>query len=476
MWAVIAEVPAGTGDEALTGIVALHVAEGRAFPAYLYGQFYMGAFEAYVAAPFVAVFGSTVTALRLGMIVLFAIFFWSSYRVAALFDHRFAVVVAGVLALGSDRVLRDQLMTNGGYPEMLALGALLAWLTARLCVERRHAVEYAAWGAVAGLVFWADWLIAPYIGCLGVVVLARRWRDLPGWRGAGLLLGTAAGLLPLIAYNVRAAEGQDTLTAVLAFDELPASASPWEHYFRAVIVNVPRATGMCGPECAPWQLWWSVAYQVLLVAAVVIGVRTIRTPQGALLVALSVAALITIVLYARSPRAVQDPFWNARYLSNLLISTPAVLWPIWLTGRRLLLFTPVLATALVATAAVFTTSLPAARADTGALHRLIGTLDRIGADRVYTDFQLCHRIVYVSGERIRCATIDHDLIRGWDRYPPYREAVDAAPRPVYILRAGEPMDHQMASYLHDARVPADVHGVAGWRIYVPSRRVDVPTG
>jgi hypothetical protein len=393
--------------------------------------------------------------------------------------------VAGVLALGSDRVLRNELMANGGYPEMLALGALLAALTAELVLVARNPAWYAAWGLVAGLVIWADPLILPYTATLGLVVAALRWRHLLRWGGLGLLAGAAAGIAPMLWYNAHAADGQDTVTAVLAFDDLQTEAGWWSRYHSAVLVNVPRATGMCAPECASWQLWWAFAYQALLLAAVGLAIAGAATAgqqgrrarvRSAILVALALAAAVTIMLYARSPRAVQDPFWNARYLSNLLISTPAVLWPLWTLARRvrLVALAPVLATGLAATIAVFTSAWPVARADTDTLAALVSTLDRVGADRVYTDFQLCHRLVYVTHERIICATLDHDLTRGWDRYPPYRETVDRAPRVAYVLRADEPMDHQLRAHLASAGVAAPVTEVAGYRIYQPERRLDVP--
>lgn len=498
LWAILVEVPAPTGDEQLTGIVAKHVAEGRSVPTYLYGQFYMGAFEAYVAAPFVTLFGTTVLGLRFGMLLLYTVFFLASYRLAArVFSPWFAVAVAGLLALGSDRVLRDELMANGGYPEMLALGALLTLLTAALCdpapgVPARTAL-CAAWGLVAGLVIWADWLIAPYVGMLGLTLLVFRWRDALRPYLLVLLGGLGIGLAPMIWYNLHAPEGQDTLTAVLAFDEVRVRADGWDHYFTGVLLNVPRATGMCAPECAPWQLWWGVAYQLLLVAAIAMGAAGLwRARRGgagpeavraAILLALGVAALATIVLYARSPRAVQDAFWNARYLSNLLISTPAILWPLWTlvrSTRRLAravgiaTLAAVLATGVTASVAVVTEGVPFARAERRTLEALITALDGIGADRVYTDFQLCYRLIYTTDERIICAILDDRMVRGWDRYLPYRDTVDAADRPVYILRAGEPMDDQFRAHVREVDVDVDTVEVAGYRIYRPARLLDIP--
>ena len=57
-------------DQAIVGLMAKHLAEGRAFPLFFYGQSYMLAVEAWAAAPVVFVFGPTVAALR-SVLVLF---------------------------------------------------------------------------------------------------------------------------------------------------------------------------------------------------------------------------------------------------------------------------------------------------------------------------------------------------------------------------------------------------------------------
>ena len=55
-------------DQAITGLMAKHLVEGRAFPLFFYGQTYLLAVESWVAAPFFAIFGPTVTALRLSLL------------------------------------------------------------------------------------------------------------------------------------------------------------------------------------------------------------------------------------------------------------------------------------------------------------------------------------------------------------------------------------------------------------------------
>jgi len=54
-------------DQAIWGLMAKHLIEGRAFPLFCYGQDYMLALDAWVAAPFFAVGGPTVAMLHLSM-------------------------------------------------------------------------------------------------------------------------------------------------------------------------------------------------------------------------------------------------------------------------------------------------------------------------------------------------------------------------------------------------------------------------
>lgn len=58
-----------TSDQAIVGLMARHIGQGRAFPLFFYGQSYMLAVEAYVAAPFLLIFGPTVGALHAAQVV-----------------------------------------------------------------------------------------------------------------------------------------------------------------------------------------------------------------------------------------------------------------------------------------------------------------------------------------------------------------------------------------------------------------------
>ncbi len=57
-------------DQAVVGLMAKHISEGRAFPVFFYGQSYLLAVEAYLAAPVMWVLGPTEVALKLPLLVM----------------------------------------------------------------------------------------------------------------------------------------------------------------------------------------------------------------------------------------------------------------------------------------------------------------------------------------------------------------------------------------------------------------------
>src|SRR5204863_9575337 len=57
-------------DQAVVGLMAKHLAEGRAFPLFYYGQHYMLAVEPWLAAPFFRIFGASVATLKFPLLCL----------------------------------------------------------------------------------------------------------------------------------------------------------------------------------------------------------------------------------------------------------------------------------------------------------------------------------------------------------------------------------------------------------------------
>ncbi|MGC4767540.1 ArnT family glycosyltransferase [Micromonospora sp. DT44] len=513
-------VPVSNSDEATFGLAALHIGQGREHPVFLYGQHYMGMLESYLAAPLLAVFGPSWPALRLPMLALYAVFLYLVYRLTRrLYPPWFAVLVVGLLALGPERVVRDQLTVVGGRPEVkpavLLMLLIVVGLGAGSVRHRRLAV--ALFGLLAGLAAWSDWLILPY---LAVAVLALLWavrRELLGWSGLLLVAGFVVGIAPMIVDNLRAGPGEDSLTVFREVSTKAGPLPPWSDRIRGgLLEGVPLAHGLCPVDgCGRWQQWFGLLYPALLVAAAALalvayrravgttprepaagtlrGDRAEGTPRAARVgpvvqLALVVGAALTLLSYVRSPLAATSPLDNARYLSVLQLSLPAVLWPLWaaavagwrgtvgalgrLTGA---LATAVLvalaATTLLVTVLFAVSGTAASRTEERQARELAAALRADGPHEVYGDYWTCNRLVFNTDEAVVCGVLDGDLSPGQNRYRPYWRQVGRAARPGYVVEVDSPMDRRLRRLLADRPDAAPVREVGGYRVYHPDTPV-----
>ena len=221
------------GDEALVGIQAEHILHGE-FPAYFYGQVYMGSLEAYFVAFLFAIAGPSVWVLRIEPILLSLVVVWLTWKLAGLLAELahlsppFQRIFKTVAALGAampplyDVVLEMRLL--GGYIEtfilMLVLLIAAFQLTKRWQGGASHkelAMRWAAIGFVVGIGLWVDplivsallaaalWIVA---FCAGEIVKQRKaLAETLKSVGKKFLLGVvalptcAAGLTPAIIWG-----------------------------------------------------------------------------------------------------------------------------------------------------------------------------------------------------------------------------------------------------------------------------------
>lgn len=527
---LLADAPPTNSDEATMGLAALHIARGQDFPVWFYGQAYMGTLEAYLAAPVFAVAGPSVLALRLPTLALYALFLTLVWRLTRRLggDRWFALLVVGFLALGSDRIVKNQLIAGGGYPELNPAGVGLALLTLDLCAGRPAAPlpRWAAWGLISGLMIWVDPLLLPYILATGAVLVMWRHRELAGRAGLVVLGALLVGAAPMLVDSIR--HGRDPLAAVLAAGGGEATASWGERLHGGLVLGPPLGMGLCSPShCATWQLWWAAVFPILLVMAALTAWRALGAPASApaaplveplsasatvgsaarsalragsvtgagsvtasaartagsaregswapaaVRLALVIGAAGVLAAYTVSNAAGLTPMESARYLSCLAIATPALLWPLWSAARRrtgaarlaaIAVLAALLGTAAVATAGAIGT-VPATYTEAARHRGLVDSLLDLGVWHVRSDYWTCNRLTFASGEDVVCAVVDDELRPGFDRYPAYRLAVERDPGAAWVALDGSPL----AARLDQRLGPADLHVVTvyGWRIYLP---------
>ena len=496
---ILLTLPASNSDEATFGLAAMHIAAGRDRPVFLYGQHYMGMLESYLAAPLIGLAGPSWPVLRLPLLVLYALFLWLMYRLTRrLCSPWFATFVVGLLALGSERVVRDQLTAVGGRPEVKP--AVVAMLLIAVALgERRVRHRWLAtglFGLFAGVALWSDWLIVPYLAVAGLLLVWAAPRDLVGWPGVLLVVGFLLGVAPMIKDNLLAPDGQDSLSVLGEISTKPGPVPPWsDRVYGGLLEGVPLATGLCPPAgCARWQQWFGLLYPVLLAAAALLALVAYRRAadragrvRPVAQLALVAGAALTLVAYVRSPLAAAEPLAYSRYLSVLQISLPAVLWPLWLaaahTRRRAApmigrlggaLAGAVLAvltvTALVVTG-LFIADAPGLRTEERQARELAAAVRRAGLHEVYGDYWTCNRLIFNTGEAVVCGVLDGNLIPGQNRYPAYWKRVGRADRPGYVVAVGSSAERGLRRLLGDRADAAVVAEVGGYRVYHPETAV-----
>jgi len=385
--------PHTNGDEDTMGLMAIHVAYNGEHPTFFYGQFYMGSLEAFLGAAFFHLFGVSVFSLRLGTVLLFALFLAGMYLLTSLlYTKKLAVVTLVLLSLGSTIMLDTELIALGGYPELLVFGTLSLLLASWLALSYdRYAlrrvrlwrlIAYGCWGLVVGLGFWSDFLMLPFILVSGLLLILFCWRELLKGAVLPLVLGVVIGAFPLIYFNLHAAPKTDTLTVmsllhnaghielaqITARNHLPLAPE----LRGTMLISLPAATGgtpfcydssliltgylsaqklQCSIVHGDWRLMtmalaWSLGYILLWTVAVFLTLRSlwryhIRTsgkswsPAKRQAVVRYFARLMLLfsagfILLLFIMSPVSAVFpGNSRYLIGLLVSIPALIAPLW---------------------------------------------------------------------------------------------------------------------------------------------------
>jgi hypothetical protein len=369
-------------DEGTMGLMGMHIAFRGERPIFFYAQGYMGATEAYLAAIMFRLFGVSSFTLRLGLILIFALFLLGMYLLTSLlYNKKVALLTLALLASGSNPMLMRELIAVGGVPETWLAGTCLLLLTAWLALSSSadgsmrnrwpRLVAYFVWGGAAGFGLWSHMLILPFILVSGIVLLVFCWRELFSFAPLCLLVGLLIGSSPLIYYNLTAPPGKDTLFyAVHAMEaggspQLPLQVLLPMQLKGVLFISLPTITGanpLCygsvytlpllhmgnihDVRCTLVHTVWPLGVILLWLFAFGLTLRTLwalrsqfvnkgwsaeerrDAIRSSLHFALLVNGALPVILYMLSPNSAFYPVATSRYLAGALVSTPALLAPL----------------------------------------------------------------------------------------------------------------------------------------------------
>lgn len=555
--------PQTNADEGTMGIMALHIAYRGERPIFFYGQDYMGVLEAYLAAVVFHIFGASVFTLRLVTMLLFALFLTGIYFLASLlYTKKLALITLALLSLGSVITLQTELVAIGGYPELLLFGTLAFLLASWLAISsgqysslRRQLLRFialGAWGLVVGLGFWSDYIMLTLALISLLLLLVFCWRDLLKGGILFLLLGLAIGAYPLIKYNLMAPSDNtlvvlwrlhNTFSVKLASYALNHNPLIAEIQGTA-LVGLPSITGappLCYDEnlllfghpsmtafyClsvpGDWgltliALCWSAGFMVLWLISVLHELKMLwklrlwrrsarklwsskerqAVRRHFARLALLGSTAVALLQFVLSPVSALFPT-NARYLTGLLIATPALIAPLWglshddaalssgretrprlverfamfrmILGRGLLVLIGVVL--LIGTISAFL-EIPTVQAYNRQQDALMRTLLRINATHIYSDYWTCDRVAFVSREQIICGVINNSLQPSYNRYLGYYPIMKADPYSAYVFPAGSGQLTTIARQVAQSRGRYQRYVFDGYVIYQPVRPGRLP--
>ena len=457
-----------TPDGALSGIVALRVADGSERLVFVPQVPYSGSLKSHLTAPLALVMDPA-RAFALVSVLFYLAYVAGLFRLALLVAGPRAALLAGLYAAFSPAfVTRYSLSNDGNYVEVLALGTWALWLAARWTREddARARLAFAA-GLLLGLAFWCHILAIIHLAALvALFVLAavvptgfdRDGRRAPGDQrrlpGRGIGPGPLATLRSLLALALGGAIGY-------APGWLWNLVNEWEsfHYLVPGAARTDEA-GAAGLAAMASGLRGKLRLMVTDDWPVLMGYDTGYGPVvDGLLSTLSwigvVAALFAAAWTAR--RAWRERSWPlaslllfaATNLAVALVALPHVpgnpryilflmsVVPVFLadalgegpSGRRR--GRPLVLALLIATGALgsFAQVPPTLRQD-AKWRGFVADLEREGVRFCYTDFFLAARVNFLSGERIVCsAKLGPNTT---EYFFEYRERVEKAPETALV--------------------------------------------
>lgn len=384
--------PILNSDEAVMGLMGSDVLRLGTHPVFTYAEDYIGALQAYLAAPIDALFGPTPFALRLTTTLEFSAFLAVVYTFArAVWSPAVGLVSLAILALGPEWALLREMQAGAGAQDTLLFGALVVWLTyLRLGSahgERRTLVLDGAIGLAVGLGLWGDFLFLPYVAAALLALVCLGLRD---WRVGALrtsrmlgevalgALGFIVGAAPFILANI-SSHGQ-TLRHAVSLSQAHNGAATLGVGQRlallagqvgaTLLVGMPQALGsttFC-QRCAVWPapgasitaarlaqelllaapfslvaigLWlWTalpLAHAIRRTLAPVLAQRGSRASLAALpafdarwwgRLMLALGGALTVLQYLVSRTSYTFPASSARYLIGLYVCAPVIAAPL----------------------------------------------------------------------------------------------------------------------------------------------------
>ena len=429
-----------SSDQAVVGLMALHILHGQGHPVFYFGSTYAGSLEAHFLAVVFFVFGASSAVYRSAstfLVLLIVAGVWRLTRQA--FGARSAMFAVAYLALPPFFFLYKGLTSDGHYAaaQLIAIGlfASALWQHERSTGTNVSLLPLCAVGFLAGLGLWVSPISPPVSAAVGLWLLVYGYVR-PFVRGTLCLAGGAiVGSLPWWLWNVRHgwASVSSPDVGLQGGMALLSNLANVARYSLAVLMGAGRPLVRNDPG-SPYPGAWPLVGLLLLLILVPLLASDVRTDRRIHLFLL--AAVFVVVAGAASRRL--EPREPRFFVTLYVIVTPLL----GVALARALSFRRWAVVAMAAFVGILATnagSLAAARTHrtvqqelevTGSIQDLLETLRSKKINRIYANYWTAYRVAFESREEIIATPLrEDDAVR----IDGYEKAVNGSEEPAFVL-------------------------------------------
>lgn len=198
IWLIRTDSVAFSSDEAVVGLMARHITQGKDIPTFYYGQDYMGSLDAILVAAGFELLGESVRSIRYVQLVLFLLIIWTTYLLAFGVTKNRSIALTATLLVAIPPMLGTAYttLTLGGYNEILLFGNIALLLGWQVTVENSETSwRWFLLGLVLGLGWWTNGaIITPFavIGLMGLRYFSFKKWPLYLLAGMAFFIGSSA--------------------------------------------------------------------------------------------------------------------------------------------------------------------------------------------------------------------------------------------------------------------------------------------
>jgi len=455
-------------DEAVTGLMARHLlSDPLHHQTFYWGTNYGGTLEAIVAAVPMALFGSSILALKVTQVLwqaAAAVLVWRIGR--RLIDDRAGVVAGLIVWFWPSMTVQWSTKARGFYGAVAVLGLTLLLCALRLSDRPDSRADWLIAGGAAGLGWWTNPQIVYLAVPAGIwLVLRNRRAPLQALRTRAWLWAIPAGLAgaaPWLYWNV-----QHHLLS------LGGGANPginrgegfFGHFVRAWREGVPVTLGLRQPFSYRWIGTPAVTKLLYVATILAVAVALVIWRRGALLVV--VAIFTYVVLHALGP--VAGATSEGRYFYCL---APLLALAVARVARGrvtvALLFAVLAAWSLTGLRNMppGDSGIASGKLIPRSMAPLVASLRAERVNAVYADYWIAYRLDFESRERVIASGVAKT-----ERYAPYRDIVRRSPSPGWVFVAGTPAATDFVNNLDILGVPYRTWQAGGFDVFVPAQPV-----